>query len=676
MFLTSGLKATQMNKVDISSPDAAADEPEPRQLAEWQTQGMLDALVTRVATRFMDTSARTLRSSLTQALQDMTEFFSVDTSFLRRNDTDRELSILVAEWPPRPIVPDPDPLGEVPFDADPVFGLCRHLNEPYVSRPTESDHNYQERVKVGSGVDGVSMAAVPLMRHADTAGVLGFINFGDRQWATPEVNALQAIASLIVQLQARVDAEEQLQFHAYHDDLTGMSNRRALIKELDRRLALTTRPTALLFLDLDRFKSMNGLLGHSAGDELLRAVACRLQNLVRKDDFAARLAGDEFVLVLDDLADQSEVAEVATRLLDVLRQPIAIGENEIIRTGSLGIAVSQPGTRTSDELLRNADAAMRRAKAAGGNRSVLFDEALRLAEDEKASTEICLRRAIDAGELILHYQPEIDLRTGELTAVEALVRWNRPDRGMQVAGQFINVAEETGLIVDLDRWVIEEACRQMAEWRRAQIGKEFTIRVNLSPAQLSTSNILELVSSCLIVNELPGRLVCFEITEHALMHNTQQAIEALHSLRLLGITLAMDDFGTGFSSMTQLKTLPLDVLKIDQSFVAGLGTDGGDRAIVDASMRLGRSFGLDIVAEGIETPEALDQLVRLGCDRGQGFLIMRPSPADDLRELIERGRLDLDALRQVRGSRDGTRPSVPQHPRRSSSPGTRRMRSR
>jgi EAL domain-containing protein (putative c-di-GMP-specific phosphodiesterase class I) len=200
---------------------------------------------------------------------------------------------------------------------------------------------------------------------------------------------------------------------------------------------------------------------------------------------------------------------------------------------------------------------------------------------------------------------------------------------------------------------MEEAFRQMAEWRRGQIGKEFTIRVNLSPAQLSTSNILELVSECLVENELPGRLVCFEITEHALMHNTQQAIETLHSLRLLGITLAMDDFGTGFSSMVQLKTLPLDVLKIDQSFVAGLGADGGDRAIVDASVRLARSFGLDTVAEGIETPALLDQLVRLGCDRGQGYLMMRPSPAEDLRELIERGRMDLDALRQVRGTRHG-----------------------
>lgn len=634
-----------MNKADISFPDAPADEPERGQMAERRTQGMLDALVTRVATRFMDTSARSLRSSLTQALQDMTEFFSVDTSFLRRHDTDRELSVLVAEWPPRPIMPDPDPLGEVPFDVDPVFGVSRHLDEPFVVRQTESDHAYQERVKVGTGVDGVSMAMVPLMRHADTAGVLGFIKFGDRRWATPELNALQAIASLIVQLQARVDAEERLQFHAYHDDLTGLSNRRALVNELDRRLALTSRPTALLFLDLDRFKSINGLLGHSAGDELLRAVAGRLRKLARKDDFVARLAGDEFIFVLSGFADQSEVAAFATRVLDALRQPIAIGEIEIIRTGSLGIAVSQPGTRTSDELLRDANAATRRAKAAGGNRSVLFDEALRLAEDEKASTEICLRRAIDTGELVLHYQPEVDLRTGELTAVEALVRWNRPDRGMQVAGQFINVAEETGLIVDLDLWVIEEACRQMAEWRRAQIGKEFTIRVNLSPAQLSTSNILEIVSSCLIANELPGRLLCFEITEHALMHNTQQAIETLHSLRLLGITLAMDDFGTGFSSMTQLKTLPLDALKIDQSFVAGLGADGGDRAIVDASVRLGRSFGLDIVAEGIETPELLDQLVRLDCDRGQGYLIMRPSPADDLHELIKRGRIDLDSLR-------------------------------
>jgi len=600
--------------------------------------GRLDALVTRVASEFMSVSAVDLADALERALQTMTEFFDVDTSFLRRNDFERDLTVLVAEWPRRENVPDPDPLGEVPFDVDPVFAATRALDQPFVLRPESSDDAYQERVEQGAGVPQVSMAMVPLISEATTVGVLGFIKFGDRPWDVAETNALQAVASLIVQLQSRVAAEEKLQYQAYHDDLTKLPNRRALLEDLDRRIA-EREPMTLLFIDLDGFKSMNDSLGHGAGDRLLSTMAERLRRSIRPEDLVARLAGDEFVVLLETRSTQAAL-EAAARLLGVIAEPIAIADHQITRTASIGIAVTQRGHVHGDELLAHADVALHRAKQEGGNRSVVFDDGLRRIADERSETEIRLREAITAGQLRLHYQPEIDLRTGELLAVEALVRWQHPEHGLLDAGRFIAVAEESGMIVDLGNWVMAEACRQMAEWRLRYPRQTFTMRINMSPAQLATRNIVELVGECLADNELPGRLVCFEITEHAVMQDIDRAIDTLHELKSLGVSLAIDDFGTGYSSMAQLKRLPVDALKIDQTFVAGLATDGGDRAIVDATIRLAKSFGLDVVAEGIETQDLVALLLALGCFRAQGYLLCRPIAADALEDILGRGGID------------------------------------
>jgi diguanylate cyclase (GGDEF)-like protein len=598
-------------------------------------QGRLDALVTGIAADFMPTSAGSLAEALERSLRMMTEFFDVDTSFLRGNDFDRDLSVLIAEWPRREDVPDPDPLGEVPFAADPVFGATRELAAPFVLRPEAAADAYQERVEQGSGVQQVSMAMVPLLGNGVTTGVLGFVKFGDRPWDVDETNALQAVASLIVQLQARVAAEEQLQFHAYHDELTTLPNRRALLEELDRRDEVT-----LLFFDVDRFKSMNDALGHHAGDRLLVTIADRLRAAVGPDDFVARLAGDEFIVLLGAGPAELDVIGVADGLLATLAQPIEIAGHQIIRTTSIGIA-----TGVGDELLRHADVALRVAKGRGGNRAEVFDDELRTAVLVRSDTEILLRDAIDGGGLRLHYQPEVELRTGELLAVEALVRWEHPRRGLLTAAEFITVAEETGQIVDLGRWVMAEACRQMAAWRAQHPNRRFTMRVNMSPAQLATRNIVELVGACLADNDLPGRLLCLEITEHAVMQDLAGAVQTLHELKSLGVSLAIDDFGTGFSSMAQLKRLPVDTLKIDQSFVAGLAVDGGDRAIVDATIRLAKSFGLDVVAEGIETLDIVQQLLTLGCFRAQGYLLCRPQAPQDLEAVLQRGGIDPALLR-------------------------------
>jgi diguanylate cyclase (GGDEF)-like protein len=514
-----------------------------------------------------------------------------------------------------------------------------------VVRPDTSGDAYQQRVEEAAGMAAVSLACVPLMLDEVTTGILGFIKFGDRAWEPAEVNALQAVASLVVQLRARVDAEDRLQYNAYHDDLTDLPNRRALMEELESRLARPDGSTALLFIDLDRFKLLNDSLGHGAGDRLLTTIGDRLTGHRASGAFVGRLAGDEFVVVVDQGADDDAGAE-ADALRATIAAPIDIAGHHVARTASIGIATSRPGASTPDGLLAQADAALHRAKRRGGNQIVMFDDALRVEVADRSQTELLLREAIDSGQLVLHYQPEFNLRSGQLLAVEALLRWDHPERGLLSAASFITIAEESGLIVDVGQWVIREACRQIATWRADASLSPLIVRVNLSPAQLASRSIVDLVSDCLASNHLPGRVLCLEITEHAVMQDVEQALAALHKLKMLGVTFAIDDFGTGFSSMSQLKRLPVDALKVDQSFVSGLTHDGGDRAIVEATARLAHSFGLDLVAEGVENVETAEALVALGCYRAQGYLLSRPKPPEELLPLLAGGSIDMKGFRR------------------------------
>lgn len=602
------------------------------------SKASLDALVTRIAVNLMSVTAPSMNETFEKILRILTEYFEVDVSFMRRTDVIRESSVLIAEWPPRVNVPDPDPLGDVPFGNDPIFDATRDLKEPFTVRPEFSPDAYQERVKAGSGVGEVSLALVPLI-HADvTWGVIGFVKFGDRPWETAETNALQAVASLSVQLWARVQAEERLRHQSLSDELTGLPNRRALLEELHTRLEAGSNQTMVVFsLDIDRFKALNDFLGHDAGDQFLVIVAERLRSAMGSGDFVARLVGDEFVFLIERPMLDREALAIADGMLKILSEPAEINGHEISRTASFGVSLGGELPATVEELLAHADAALHLSKALGGNRAALFDTELRALVEQRAETELQLRYAIEHGGLLLYYQPEVDLRTGRLLAVEALVRWNHPQRGVLAAASFITVAEETGLIADLDRWVLMEACRQMSVWREQYPLLRISMRVNVSPAQLATRNIVQLVRDCLIRYHLPGELLCLEITEHAVVENVKQTVVVLQELKALGITLAIDDFGTGYSSMSQLKYLPVDVLKVDQTFVAGLGIDGGDRAIVDATVRLAQSFGLEVVAEGVETVDLVHELLNLGCYRAQGYLLCRPKPAAELETMLEHG---------------------------------------
>ena len=497
----------------------------------------LDDLVTRVAVAFMPVTAASLQHALELTLRDLAEFFNVDTAFLRHNDFERDVTVLIAEWPVRENIPTPDPLGVVPFGADPVFDATKTLADVFVIRPTPSSDAYQERVQQGAGVDQVSMAMVPLIHGTTTVGVLGFIKFGDRPWDVAETNALQAVASLTVQLQARVEAEERLLFQAYHDELTTLPNRRALLQELDRRREriLGDRPCCCSSASTaSRPSTTPSATAPATGCSRRWPPASNRPRATRGSSAGSPAMSSSSFSTVRRAAVPLEIAE---ELLGKVAQPIDIAGHHITRAASIGIAVSSSASSAEEDLLTHGEAAFRLAKRQGGNRAVMFDERLRADAKERSDVEVLLRAAIDEGDLLLHYQPELDLRTGQLLAVEALVRWDHPRRGLLAAGSFITVAEESGLIIDLGRWVMAEACRQMSAWRVEYPELRMMMRVNMSPAQLTSRNIVSLVADRLEENGLPGHLLCLEITEHAVMQDVDQSVRTLHELKALGVHL-------------------------------------------------------------------------------------------------------------------------------------------
>jgi len=605
-------------------------------------QRRLDELVSQVAERLMSASSSNRKEVLTWTTRVLAEFLGADVAFLRRNDHVRGMSVLEAEWPYRE-VPDVDPLGEVAFDADPIFMMTRDLKGPYLAGIADNPEEYLERVEKGTGIALVDGAAVPLLLGDSTWGVLAFLHFGLHAWVPAEINALQAVASMLVQLQGRIEAEERTAYNANHDDLTGLPNRRALIRELKDRLD-AGRGSAVLIIDLDRFKIMNDFLGHASGDRLLITIADRIRTSIRADDFVARLGGDEFGFVVDDAMSDMEVFATAYRVLKLIAAPVDIGGQMVSHTASIGVALSGQGSPSSLDLLGWADVAMYAAKARGRNQVVVFDEAMREAANEKSRTELTLREAIEGGGLRLHFQPEVDLNTGKLLAVEALVRWQHPTRGLLTAADFITVAEETGLVVNIGRWVFAEACRQLAVWTREYPDLNMVVRVNMSPAEFVMDDLVEFVEGCMRVNDVAGENLCIEITEYAVLDEPEKTARILRQFQSLGIEVALDDFGTGFASMSELKNLPVDLLKLDLSFVQGINSDPFDRAIVESIIRLGKALNLEVIAEGIENGQIVDKLVELGCHRGQGYLISMPRSPNDLIPLLVAGNVPMSLL--------------------------------
>jgi diguanylate cyclase (GGDEF)-like protein/PAS domain S-box-containing protein len=431
----------------------------------------------------------------------------------------------------------------------------------------------------------------------------------------------------------RKSAELELAHRALHDGLTGLPNRTLFLDRLGqalRRSRRRERGVAVVFLDLDRFKVVNDSLGHKAGDRLLVDVAMRLSSALRPSDTLARFGGDELTLLCEDIGDAEDARAIAQRLLDTFAEPFIVSDGEAFLQASIGIALSRDGFETPEDLIRDADAAMYRAKDRGQGIE-LFDEAMRQDVRDRLALEAALRRGIGRGELRLHCQPLVSLADARIEGFEALVRWEHPERGLVPPGSFIPLAEETGLIVPIGAWVLTEACATLRRIIDETGMANLQVSVNVSPRQLQQPDFVAQVRTALDDNGLEPRCLVVEITESAIMETGAAAI--LRALKDHGVRLAMDDFGTGYSSLAHLRRFPLDVIKVDRSFVAGLG-DGQGSSIAGAIVSLAHALGLRTVAEGIEDDEQRRAVLALGCDVGQGFLFARPMPVDDLTRLL------------------------------------------
>ncbi|MEO7836933.1 MAG: EAL domain-containing protein [Acidimicrobiales bacterium] len=429
-------------------------------------------------------------------------------------------------------------------------------------------------------------------------------------------------------------AEESLTRLALHDPLTDLANRALFIDRLDNALVRLTREDttiAVLFIDLDRFKAINDSLGHGAGDEVLVSVATRLRATVRPSDTVARFGGDEFAVLCDGMEDGAEAAVVAHRVLAALAEPIMVGGDRMAATGaSIGMALASNADANAEALLRDADAAMYEAKEAGRNRLMIFDNESRRKSTARLQKAEELRQGLDRNEFRVFYQPLIDLHDEEWVGLEALVRWDHPQRGLVAPGDFIGVAEQTGTVVELGEWVLTEACREIAGLPPRPGAAPLALAVNLSARQLSEPSLIDALWRSLGETGLEPARLCLEITESVLMEDLEVSVEALLGLKALGVRIAIDDFGTGYSSLSYLRRLPVDFVKIDRSFVAGVGLNPADDAIVASVVNLSHALGLRVVAEGVETRAQLIAVRALGCDQAQGFYWSRPVPLGEL----------------------------------------------
>ena len=445
--------------------------------------------------------------------------------------------------------------------------------------------------------------------------------------------------------------KEQLRFQAYHDPLTGLANRSLFVERVAERLGVAAevarsgpidveaRMPSVLFLDLDDFKIVNDTLGHAAGDRLLVDVAERIRGVLREDDLACRLGGDEFAVLLDDTPDLAKSMAVADRIIVAFRAPFLVAGSDVQVGGSIGIAAARTGTERADELLRNADVAMYTAKDLGKNRVATFEPTMHAAIVARHEHSAELGRSLGRGELALLYQPIIDLRSGVATGVEALVRWRHPTRGLLGPNEFIPLAEETGLIVSLGTWVLDEACRQVAEWSGSKrVGRSLALTVNLSAQQLAEADFVEKLKATLDRSGLDPNQLVLEMTETAIFHDTTSTIARLESTRALGIRIAIDDFGTGYSSLGYLRRFQADILKVAKEFI-GHADQSDEWPFAAAIVALGRALGMTIIAEGIEEPGQLAKLRELGCHLGQGYLFSRPLDPDDTYEFLAGGPL-------------------------------------
>ncbi len=449
------------------------------------------------------------------------------------------------------------------------------------------------------------------------------------------------IAGSMTDISERKFAEEKLAHDALHDNLTGLPNRKRFMERLQRsldRIKISSEYSfAVLFIDLDRFKTINDTMGHQAGDELLLNISQKLELLIRPSDMVARLGGDEFVVLIENVSTEEQIIPIAGRILKEIQQPANLGGFEIYTSASIGIVFGSSEYEKPDDLVRDADLAMYRAKSKGKARFELFDAQMHSGALSLLQLEIDLRHAIEHQEFMLNYQPIVSLNSSEIVGFEALVRWNHPIRGLVSPDEFIPIAEETGLILPIGKWVLHEACRQMREWQdEFPIASDFIMHVNISACELEQKSLISQIERILGETNLEPHCLKLEITETVIMSNAEEAIKTVKKLREMGVRVSIDDFGTGYSSLSYLHRFPIDTLKIDRSFINRIGFEDEHAEIIRTIIKLACNLGMDVVAEGVENEAQMKFLKDMNCDFGQGYYYSRPVNSFIAAEMIEK----------------------------------------
>ncbi|MBS9533482.1 bifunctional diguanylate cyclase/phosphodiesterase [Mycobacterium sp. M1] len=579
-----------------------------------------------ITTDLMNATTITRSEICERVLADVTRRLGVDRGFLQHNNHLLQTATLIAQWPPQ------RDHGELNFPVSADSGLI----DPVLAHCIAGVG--QTAIRSDCTGSASSVAVAPILLGETTIWVLGFARSDGKDWTDEQLSIINVTAPLFGQLQRRIAAEQNLSKLADHDDLTGVYNRRALIAHLSQRLTDgNPGSVTVIYLDIERLKSINNNFGHSVGDWYIQILALRLDRDLNDLAMIARLGGSAFAIVPSRPMEIAEAEALAHRIRARLRDTVTIGTVVVSPTASIGLAVGSPGRVQSTELLQHADDAARDAKLAGGDRVVVATPAMALRGGFRNDIERHLYGGIGRDALRLRYLPEVDLTTGAVVAAEALVRWQHPTWGLLLPDSFIDVAESTSAITELGHWVLRNACADLSRWRSHGIGRSATLRVNVAPAELTSPDFAGTVADTLAEFGIDGPSVCLEITERAMVADIETTQTTLAELKEVGVTIALDDFGTGYATLSHLKSLPIDMLKIDGSFVKNLGTDPDDLAIVRAIINLANAFDLQVVAEGVEDARAAATLLRYGCHHAQGFLLSRPIDADAMEQLLSTG---------------------------------------